>query len=485
MKTVKRIFVTLLVFSLLVCSVPFAVSAAGEGAISVGNASGYAGDVVALPVTLTALPEAGFVSGTFVVSYGENLEYVNTVQYGTNYGTLIFAKPSEAGAGNSFNLVYSNNLISNFEYTGQMCTLYFRIKSGATSGDAAAKNTVSVSADGIYNEDLDPVSFNFTSGVVTVADRSSALGESLYGHSLTLDGAIALNFHVSVGATLASDEDATVIYTINGTEVLTVEEKLSECRTDANGNLILSCRLPATMWSRTVSAQIVNGNGDKGDIYSYSVKNYALYMLSGNYTTGDSAEDEKLKELCVALLNYGGYAQNYFGYFNGSTEDLANGNVVSGDNKLISKLVKSSYDATIKTDDIASVNGAATGISYYGVNVSADAATAITHYFAVEGNVADYTFTLSYNDGAEKTSELEAFETDGKYAVIIPDIAAAYIDLPYTVTAKNNSDGTEFTVVYSVRSYMAHNIEGAPTAFANVIRAMYLYGEAANSYFGK
>ncbi len=484
MRTLNRSFIFLLACVLCLSNCFVSASASDEGMITVGSVDGYPGDIVAVPISITALPSAGFASGSFDVRFGDNLEFVNAVQCGNNYGTLYFGRPTDANAEkNCFNILSLDWTSSkNFNYTKQMATAYFRIKSDALPSDDASKSTVTVSTTGSINKDLQKVSFGSSEGCVRILERSSALGEKLVGHSLTLEGEISLNFHVDIPDALLSSDGAFVEYVINGQEETVVTEKLSECKKDENGKAVLSCSLPSPMWSRTVTARISDGNGNFGDDYTYSVKNYALYMISGNYTTGNSTKDALLKELCVALLNYGGYSQKYFGYFSDSEFELANGNVLFGDNNLISDYIYDVNDEDIISYKSASLTDASPSIDYFGVNIAVDAATAITHYFVLEGNTSDYVFKLSGPVSDEVI--LEPFVFEGKIAVKISDIPAAYFDAPYTVTAEPLvADGSSLTVTYSVRDYMAHNLNTANDALKDLIRAMYLYGIAADAYF--
>ncbi len=486
MKSLNRCLIFMLACVLCFCGSFVFVSAADNGVITVGDAEGYPGDIVAIPISVSALPSNGFAAGTFVVSFGENLEYVNTVQCDDNYGTLTFGRPSDANADkNSFNILCFSGLADkNYSYTRQMVTVYFRVKSNALPNDDVSKNAVSVSTTDSVNKNQVEVGFDCVAGYVGICARSSELGDKLVGHSLTLEGEISLNFHVSSSDDLLANDAAFVEYTINGTEPTVITEKLSDCTKDVNGNLVLSCQLPAPMWSRTVTARVSDGNGNYGDTYTYSVKNYAMYMLSGNYTTGDGANDSALKELCVALLNYGGYSQKYFSYFSDNEADLANGNIVFGNNSLISELVSDEFDPDIKADSSARLSGECDGIAYAGVNVAVDAATAITHYFNVDGKASDYVFTLT--SPVADDAVLSPYEHEGMIAVNINNIPAAYLDVPYTITATSvEGDGGSISVTYSVRSYMAHNLDNPNEDLGNLIRAMYLYSEAADSYFGK
>ena len=75
---------------------------------------------------------------------------------------------------------------------------------------------------------------------------------------------------------------------------------------------------------------------------------------------------------------------------------------------------------------------------------------------------------------------------NGTVAVTIANIPAAYLDNPYTVSVSSANGGeASLSVTYSVRSYMAHNLKSDVAGLPQLIRAMYLYSTAADTYFGK
>ncbi|MBR0327221.1 MAG: hypothetical protein IIX09_05400, partial [Clostridia bacterium] len=139
MRNVKNVLIFIIACVLCVNSCFIFVSADSAGALGVTGAEGYPSDIVAVDISIDKLPSNGFAAGKFVVKFGENLEYVNTVQCDENYGDLTFGKPSEASAGKNQLVILSTNGSSskNYNYTAKMVTLYFRIKSGALPTDDA------------------------------------------------------------------------------------------------------------------------------------------------------------------------------------------------------------------------------------------------------------------------------------------------------------------------------------------------------------
>ena len=81
-------------------------------------------------------------------------------------------------------------------------------------------------------------------------------------------------------------------------------------------------------------------NGQRVGRNWYSVKNYANYILMNQTYFSDAVP------LVTAMLNYGAYAQLYFGY---KTEDLANKNLYNGDydfDSVTASMINRPYDSS-------------------------------------------------------------------------------------------------------------------------------------------
>ena len=150
-----------------------------------------------------------------------------------------------------------------------------------------------------------------------VQGKFVVLGSSLhlYGYSLSLDGSIGVNFYMKLSdEVLNNDSTAFMRFTVNGKEQNVPVKDLTP---NKDGYYIFRCDVVAKEMADEITAQVyIDENNPIGDAYTYSVREYAAYIL-------DHPEKYSVNaiELVKAMLNYGAAAQNYFGY---GTDDLAN-----------------------------------------------------------------------------------------------------------------------------------------------------------------
>ena len=144
-------------------------------------------------------------------------------------------------------------------------------------------------------------------------------GSKVIGTSLTLDGAIGINVFVAESESESlsyvefgypdgtvkrvDKEDCIEQYEISGTPCL-------RFRADV-------CAKQMTDLIRVTCCDDRNGTAVAGQEFWFSVKDYADYILAHP----ENSEYRKAAELVRAMLNYGAYAQKYFGC---NTDDLAN-----------------------------------------------------------------------------------------------------------------------------------------------------------------
>ncbi len=140
-------------------------------------------------------------------------------------------------------------------------------------------------------------------------------GTHLYGYSLSLDGSIGVNFYMKLSdEVLAHSDTAYMKFTVNGKAQNIPVKDLTP---NKDGYYIFRCDVVAKEMADEITAQVyIDENNPIGDAYTYSVREYAAYIL-------DHPEKYSVNaiELVKAMLNYGAAAQNYFGY---GTDDLAN-----------------------------------------------------------------------------------------------------------------------------------------------------------------
>ena len=280
----------------------------------------------------------------------------------------------------------------------------------------------------------------------------------------SLDGNIALNFYMQLGANAAADADAYMLFEIPGMERTKSKVKLSDAVVKKIGNeeyYVFSTGMAAKDMTGEVNAQFVQSDGTQSIEYSYTVRKYCDYIINHpeNYT-------ENAVALAKAILNYGGYAQEYFKY---NTSDLAN----EGLNLALPE---------VELDDsyLPTENGRCTGLTYKGTSLLLKTTTSLKHYFALD-NPDRYRFEFA---GEEIPVELN--KDNGLYYVRIGGIFAGDLDKPFALTVTNREDGSVYNLSYSVYTNIRKTLEkGKDIAAERMMKALYAFGEAAKAYFSE
>ena len=211
-----------------------------------------------------------------------------------------------------------------------------------------------------------------------------------------------------------------------------------------------------------MKVQMYAGDVAIGEEVTYSVKNYAETIIEDEATYGAAAV-----ALAKAMLNYGGYAQVYFGY---DLSNLANESLTAAE-KDLSSVTISSLESYKKGEQANEAIGFVAGS-----NLSLKSATTLMLYFKLADGVDVSSLTFKVNDVI-----VNAVESGAYYIVMIENIAAHDLDTEYTVTV---SDGTNtLTATYSAMTYV-YNILSRDRAqeLKDVVAALRLYNLAANAY---
>lgn len=297
--------------------------------------------------------------------------------------------------------------------------------------------------------------------------------EQVAGYTLSLNGNIAVNFHMQLSDEVLNDSTAYMKFTFADGEVSKVY--VSDAKIDGE-YYIFTCEVQAPEMNDEFTAQIITSVTDATEKYTYSVKKYADHILAN---TADDEDYAKAAPMVRAMLNYGGYSQLQF---NHNTDALVNTGLYTtetGADPVLTETVTISdeYSLSVPSEDI--------GLQYYGSSILLNSETTIRHYFTITGGEdlatirEKYTFVLA--DGTVLTPTLYK----GMVCVDIRDINAAELDTIFTITVTNESEKT-ISLSYSVFSYAKYVLEYslARENLVNVIKAMYWYNDAANTYFG-
>ena len=235
-------------------------------------------------------------------------------------------------------------------------------------------------------------------------------------------------------------------------------------------------------------AKLTDGTYAYSPLYQYSPRKYATNMLN----KGDTSPEQKA--LCVAMLNYGAAAQQYFGY---KTDDLMNVGLTAAQQALVKDFDASYFKNAVKADEskIGAFASTNSGFGARSASVSFEGAFSINYYFAtsmaVRGDVQMYIWTPGDYAAAQKLTAQNAsaiatmvVQPDGSYWAQVAGIAAKNLDKTYYVagvyTDANGNTHCTGVIAYSLSRYCLNNANGPMGALA---QATAMYGYYADAYF--
>ena len=233
-----------------------------------------------------------------------------------------------------------------------------------------------------------------------------------------------------------------------------------------------------------VFAKQADGSYVYSKMVSYSAVDYAMNTLA-------KSNDVKLKQLVVAMLNYGAEAQKFFGY---KTDDLMNKDLTADDQALLAGYDATSLKAVGKVDaSKVGVFASTGGFSSKKPAISFNGAFEINYFMtpanAVDGDMKLYFWNEdTYNSVSELTvdnaDKVEIMtEDNGTYSAASDEIAAKYLDKTVYVAAVYESNGVTYcsgVLPYSIAAYC----QKPPASVQDLATAAAIYGCTAKEYFG-
>ena len=230
----------------------------------------------------------------------------------------------------------------------------------------------------------------------------------------------------------------------------------SEYSISANAYRVLSIGLPAAYMATSVTATL-SYNGEKMDTVTYSIRSYASTIIANAnalYT------DEQISA-AKAMLNYGAWAQNYFGY---NTGDLAN-NVLDAADQLTDTAA-----ALSQVQNIAQYKATITNKldSFIGYTLLLKDVTGLRLYFSEQVTVMV--------DGVAKVAEADS-QNNSRYYVEIEGVNADELDTTIEITCGDMTISN--LSVLSPAAIVAQNT-GKSENFRNAMIALILYAQSVN-----
>ena len=322
------------------------------------------------------------------------------------------------------------------------------------------------------------------------------IGAKLAGYSLSLTGNIGVNFYMELSDDIVNDASAYMNFTLpNGTTskvyVSGTHEDGSTATTDTtvkNGvtYYVFTCEVAAKEMTSDIKAQMIGNNGEKkGTVYTYTVKEYADYILS-HMSAEESDISKATIQVVKGMLNYGGAAQKYFGY---KTDKLASDGLtltekVFNDTIIINLITNEANKASVTTYDNAKVTFKS---AYLSLKSTTDLCVSVQ--FADDVTVKEDMFAIWCDTDQISTDQYEVTKVNEEncYKITLHGVKASqlnekyafYVELSDTEQAVLKYGATSYA--YTVMSSACDNINNIES-LREVVKALYAYGSCAQEY---
>ncbi len=289
---------------------------------------------------------------------------------------------------------------------------------------------------------------------VVIAPDENYIGERLAGHSLSLDGAIGVNFYMELTPEAAQDPEAYVLFKFeNGSPDQTAPIDTGNTWYDAATGktyYIFGCTVAAKEMNDRISAQLF-ARGKAGRIYEYTVCEYGRYILDHS-----SDYDDTTATVARAMLDYGSAAQVYFGKDTAlpSEDYLARTNYVD-----VSHIEASEPEQVLPEE-----------ITFEGATLTLRSETSLSLYFLSETE-------LTFSNDTYEVEKAYVTEDGKRYQVArIRGIKAEDLGKAVTLTV-NDMYHVSYSPMYYCRLAISKNAREA-----DLCRALFLFKKASEAY---
>lgn len=311
-----------------------------------------------------------------------------------------------------------------------------------------------------------PVTCDITIYACFIKDIST---DVFKGYTLSLGGDIGVNFYTLMPDDVVADRDYVKfsIDDIAEPQIIYVKDARKVVK-DGVKYYVFDCQVPAKNMTSTVYADFYM-DGQRVGRNWYSVKNYADYILMYQTYYKDAVP------LVTAMLNYGAYAQLYFGY---KTDKLANDGLYNGDydfDSVTASMINRPYDSS-KTILPA-------GLTAASASMVLDSNTTLKIYFNDNTNKK---LTFKLVDG-DREITLKPAVSGGQKVIRITGISADRLNDDFKIKVYVEGDSNEYSITYSPMTYAYNILNREPDAvrteeLKNLMKAFYLYNQAAKAY---
>ena len=294
------------------------------------------------------------------------------------------------------------------------------------------------------------------------------VSESVFkGYTVSLEGDIGVNYYTIMPEDADPDRDY-MKFTVEdepGAHIIYIKDA-STITYDGTTYRVFKIRVPAKKMTASIDAQLYVNDQRVAEKW-WTVKNYADYILS------NPSKYKTAEPLVRAMLHYGAYAQIFFNY---KTDKLANANLINDTNYTLN-------DAVFTRPYDSSKTSLPAGLEFSSVSLTLQTTTTLNLYFTDNTN-KNLTFKLV--NGTKETT-ITPIVSGSQKLIKITNIPAGSLDSEYTVKIVVEGDSTEYVVKYNPMTY-AYNVitreqtEVRTPELKNLMKALYLYSEAAKKY---
>jgi len=257
----------------------------------------------------------------------------------------------------------------------------------------------------------------------------------------------------------------------SGEKEVSVTTPVSETAMDS-GRYVFTCPVAVKEINDPVSIRVYRGDGTqvelvKGETSRIPVEENCFRYAVSDYIASKKTKTTPIGELTRTMSDFGAAARLYFNY-------EVDGSVIEADLSGITADDLLDYKMELTPQG-------AEGIKIYGASLMLESETGINIKFSGTDDTFDinnYTFTV---DGSEVTPTAAV---DGKYQINIRNIAAKDLDKMYTVTVTDRA-GNSQSIRYGALSYAYSKLNSSSSgeSIRNLSKCLYLYNQAANTYF--
>ena len=247
------------------------------------------------------------------------------------------------------------------------------------------------------------------------------IGAKLAGYSLSLAGNIGVNFYMELSDKILADEDAYMQITLPNGTVTKVPVSEAQPNTEIKKETTyyrFPCEVASYEMTQDIKAQMFDGNGNCGKEYTYTVRDYAEYIIENDSLYVDAIS------FVVTMLDYGACSQKYFKV---AVDDLANKELnPSNDISGLDSDYMDDFAAKKAEDDVLG--------QFAGLNMVLESETTLNIFYEPKEGIDVSKLTFSV-DGKEVTPEKR-----GQYYILsLENIKANELGTSKTFTV---TDGT-------------------------------------------